>query len=333
MIRNELLELVKNSNRRLSAPLMGFPGAALTGTSLKENLCNSSVQLESLLALNSAVKADILFPMMDLSIECEALGLQVILPDNESPSVETHPVTNSADLEKFKFFDLESSRIRVFPEVVAGLKKSVDAKVCAYVCGPFTLAGLLMGAMEILMASYDDPQSVREITSYCKSVIKTYARTLEEAGADAICILDPTAVMLSPDTFADFAGNYVKELVDELNVPVILHICGNTTHLTKQMVATGVHGLSLDMDVDIAEILRAVPENVVVMGNIDSKTLMPGGTPEEVAEATKKLLEATAAFDNFIPSTGCDLPPETPLKNIVAFSEAVRKKMMVSEPV
>jgi uroporphyrinogen decarboxylase len=175
------------------------------------------------------------------------------------------------------------------------------------------------------MASYDDGQSVREITSFCEGVIKSYSQALEAAGADAICILDPTAVMLSPATFAEFAGDYVKPLVDELNVPVILHICGNTTHLIEPMIDTGVHGLSLDMDVNLAEIMQSVPENVVVMGNIDSKSLMPVGTPEEVAEATENLMEATTAFANFIPSTGCDLPPETPLENMIAFSETVRQ--------
>lgn len=325
MKRNELLELVKSSKRRLSAPLMGFPGAALTGTSIKENLCSADLQVKSLLALTGEVEPDIIFPMMDLSIESEALGLPVVLPEDESPSVEEHPVASSADLEKLKSFNLESGRIQVFPEVVTSLKEQSDAKICAYVCGPFTLAGLLMGATEILMASYDDGQSVKEITSFCEDIIKTYSKKLEKCGADAICILDPTAVMLSPDTFADFAGDYVKRLVDELNVPVILHICGNTTHLLKPMLDTGVHGLSLDMDVNLAEIMQSVPENIVVMGNIDSKSLMPCGTPEEIARTTESLLDATAAFGNFIPSTGCDLPPETPLENMIAFSKAIRQ--------
>ncbi|MFA6717355.1 MAG: uroporphyrinogen decarboxylase family protein [Victivallales bacterium] len=325
MNNNTLLQLAKNSKRRLSAPLMGFPGAALTGTSLKENLCNPDIQLKSLLALNAAVKADIVFPMMDLSIESETLGLPVVIPDNESPSVEEHPVANSADLEKLKTFNLESGRIRVFPEVVTGLKKHSGAQVCAYVCGPFTLAGLLMGATEILMASYDSAENVRKIISFCKNAVKTYSQELEAGGADAICILDPTAVMLSPDTFAEFAGDYVKRVISELNIPAILHICGNTTHLVKPMVDTGVQGLSLDMDVNLAEILQTVPESVVIIGNIDSKALMPGGAPEEIIKTTEELLKTTAAFDNFIPATGCDLPPETPIENIIAFSETVRQ--------
>lgn len=36
-------------------------------------------------------------------------------------------------------------------------------------------------------------------------------------------------------------------------------------------------------------------------------------------------IEAMRAYPNFVLSTGCDLPPETPLANIQAFMEAGRR--------
>lgn len=325
MTNDCLLQQAKSHRCRLSAPLMGFPGAKLTGTSVKENLCDSIKQLATLLALAAKVEPDIVMPMMDLSIECEAMGLPICFPENESPSVKAHPVHSSLDLQTLKPFQVEQGRVQVFLDTITGLKKHTDAAVCAYVCGPFTLAGLLMGATKILMASYDDSQGVKEIISFCGDFIEKYSKALEVHGADSICILDPTAVMLSPDTFAEFAGNYVEKVVAALNIPSILHICGNTTHLIGKMVDTGVQGLSLDMDVDIAEILKIVPKNVVIMGNIDSKNLMPSGTPRAIESETENLLRLTEDFDNFIPATGCDLPPETPIENIIAFSTTVKQ--------
>lgn len=325
MKKDTLLKLVKEQNRRVSAPLMGFPGAALTGTTIKENLCDAAKQLNSLIALAQEVKPDIIMPMMDLSVECEALGLKITFPDNESPSVEEHPIRSSLDLGNLMPFKMDGSgRLKVFLDTVSGLKKNTDAKVCAYVCGPFTLAGLLMGATEILITSYDDPESVKEITSYCTDFIREYSRALEASGADIICILDPTAVMLSPDTFMEFAGDYVAKVIADLNIPSILHICGNTTHLIDQMIETGVEGLSLDMDVDIQEVLERVPEDIVVIGNLDSKTVMPSAKVYNIIEETHRMLRRTAEYKNFVPSTGCDLPPETPIDNIAAFSATVR---------
>lgn len=325
MLKRNLFELTSTKTNHLVAPLMGFPGAALTGTTIKENLSDSQKQLKSILALVDAVNPDIVMPMMDLSIECELLGLPIDFPENESPSVEGHPIKTPDDLKKLTPFNISpSNRGQVFLDTVKGLKQNTGAVVCAYVCGPFTLAGLLMGATDIFMASYDNPQGVKDITVFCTDIINTYSKTLEEHGADAICILDPTAVMLSPDTFAEFAGNYVSEVDKNLDIPTILHICGNTTNLIDEMVATGVQGLSLDMDIDIKEIIKNVPEDIIVMGNLDSKNLMPEGSSEEVKQETLKLLDNMKDFNNFIPSTGCDLPPETPIENIIAFSEAIQ---------
>jgi len=42
-----------------------------------------------------------------------------------------------------------------------------------------------------------------------------------------------------------------------------------------------------------------------------------------VGETTRALLEATRNYKNFIISSGCDIPPGTPLANLNAFYRAV----------
>jgi uroporphyrinogen decarboxylase len=42
-------------------------------------------------------------------------------------------------------------------------------------------------------------------------------------------------------------------------------------------------------------------------------------TPEQVVSETRKLLEETRDFPNFVLSSGCDTPPGVPLENINAF--------------
>lgn len=50
---------------------------------------------------------------------------------------------------------------------------------------------------------------------------------------------------------------------------------------------------------------------------------MKMASPDQVREATKKLLEATANYPNFILSTSCDVPPHIPIENIKAFYGAL----------
>jgi len=76
----------------------------------------------------------------------------------------------------------------------------------------------------------------------------------------------------------------------------------------------------VDMENDI---IAQVPEDTLVMGNIDPVGVLKNGTPESVREATLSLLERCAKYPNFVLSSGCDMPPMTPLENIDAFFNTV----------
>ena len=324
-MKNALLDCILAAPRRLAAPLAGFPACQLTSTSLRDNYLDPQLHTRSILMLAEQVRPDIVFPMMNLSIEAGALGMPVNYPENESPTVTAHRVDENCDLVPFREIDIFSdSHVQNHLQVVKGLSEQSDLPICAYTAGPYTLAGLLMSAMEISMATLEDPERVHDVLDVCTGVIVRYAKALEAAGADAICMLDPTAMMLSPSGYDEFAGGSVKEAVKALSVPVILHVCGDTTHLIEDMAATGVQALSLDYAVNFAQVAGRVPEDVVLMGNIDPVNVMRSGTPASVASATQELLDSVPNLKNFLPSNGCDLPPDTPIENITAFNETIK---------
>ena len=59
------------------------------------------------------------------------------------------------------------------------------------------------------------------------------------------------------------------------------------------------------------------------MGNIDPAGEFRNGTPDSIKVATQKLLSDCRDFPNFVLSSGCDIPPLSPWKNIDAFFDAV----------
>lgn len=320
MSKKMLKEMINASERKLAVPLMGFPGARITNTSIKQNLFNPRLQATSLEMLTREIDPDVVFPMMDLSIEAGALGLPVRFPLHESPSIEEHPVSTTEDLEPLRNIDiLTDARGWGALETIRLLKYKIDKPLCAYVAGPFTLTGLLMGANDICMALLDDPVGTSEVIEFSLRIVTRYAKALENVGADMICVLEPTAMMLSPDDFKRFSGDYLARLSNALKSSVILHICGNTTHLIKEMCATGVQALSLDHAIDLPDVMSDIPDDIVVMGNIDPSGIMLRGSEEQVENVSLALLKKMDAYDNFILSTGCDLPPDTPIENIKAF--------------
>jgi len=305
---------------------MAFPGVQLSKYSVRQILFNSKAQVETSRALAERFKPDALFQVMDLSVEANALGLQVRFPLNESPSVEDHPVKSPDDLEQFSRIDiLKDGRIMAFLEAMREMKETIDMPIGGYVIGPFTLAGRMMGESEAAMAAIDDPSGLEQIVEFATERILRYGKALVSAGADMIAILEPTGVILSPDQFRQFSGKYVKRILDGLDTMGILHICGDSNHIIPYMCETGAQGLSLDSDVDLPKAIELLPEDVVMIGNLDPVACVAQSTAEEVREASLQLLESMSKYPNFIFSTGCDLPPETPLENIKAMIEACRQ--------
>jgi uroporphyrinogen decarboxylase len=69
--------------------------------------------------------------------------------------------------------------------------------------------------------------------------------------------------------------------------------------------------------------LESCPKDKLVMGNIDPVGVMKMQSAAEVKAYVADLLDRTSGYNNFVLSTGCDLPPHVPAENIAAFFEAL----------
>ncbi len=322
-------------NKRLAVPLAGFPGADILHTSIKVAQQNHGMHYNCIEALVYHLKPDAAFMMMDLSVEANALGLPVRFPVHESSSVELHPVREVEDLQRLAGINiLQDARIQSYIKTVEMMSTGFPRNVLvgAYVIGPVTLAGLLISAEQVAMDSVLDPQKLEEFCRFSTVIIQEYSRALINAGADIICILEPTGAILGPDQFRRFSGENVKHIMESYkyaDVDTVYHVCGNTMHLLKAMAETGVDALSLDSPetgVNMPEAAEIVPQDTIVMGNINPTAVMNDGTPETVTAAVNGLMESMKPYPNFLLSTGCDLPPGTPLENMKAFMTAARRQ-------
>src|SRR6056297_381577 len=311
------------NERRMIVPLLGAPGAKLTSTTLKQNLSDAEIQFQSLYKLYERFKPDAMLPFMDLTVEADTLGLEINFPEDDNPAVKSHSVKDFESLEEIKkSWNGVESRMQVFVDVVAKMSKELPSEVAklAYVIGPFTLVGELMGVEYASIATIENPEFIKELLDFSIEVISEYSNALFNAGADALVVLEPTSMLLSPRSYKKNSLEAFKTLSNKVgNKPLILHICGNTTHLIKGMCETGTVGLSLGTPMDFPQISKQIPNNIQLIGNIDPIEVMLNGTPEQVEKETRKFVNKMKGIDNFILSTGCDLPLGTPLENIDAF--------------
>ena len=327
-----------SENRRIVAPLIGFPGVKMAHSSIKLAQQNHEEHFKVVSSLVDKFNPDIQFVLMDLSVEANALGLNTIFPPNESATVlkknGEFGVKDLNSLRKIKFDS--DSRLLSCVKTVALMKRSFPSniKVGAYVTGPYTLAGLIIGAEEAGLMAARHPEKLEEICMFTNECIMKYTKLLLSAEADVICVLEPSGVMLGPAHFERFSSVNVKNIVEichKANSDCVYHVCGNSMHLIEKMVESGVDGLSLDSKdagVDLTAVAKRVSKDIVLIGNMSPTRTIVYGRPEEVKREVKTLLASMDDFPNIILSTGCDLPLETPLDNISAFIEAGRNHVI-----
>jgi uroporphyrinogen decarboxylase len=330
----ERVRLAYQQGRRLAAPLVGFPACDWLGVSIKVAQQNYGFHYKCIASVAEKLRPDAVFMMMDLSVEANALGLPVRFPVHDSSTVEYHPVRSLEDLRRFQQINiLQDSRICSYIKTVEMLRTGLpeDILVGAYVIGPFTLAGLLAGAEQIAADTILAPEKVETLCRFSAGVIQPYARALVHAGADLLCILEPTAAIIGPADFERFSAAFVRQIIDAVRntgADTIYHICGNSMHLIEPMARSGVSALSLDspqIGVNLPLAAQKAGPEVIVIGNVNPVAVMQEGSPDLVRTTCLELLEQMQEYPNFILSTGCDLPPGVPLENLQAFMDTVRR--------
>ena len=154
-----------------------------------------------------------------------------------------------------------------------------------------------------------------------------YARAYKSTGAMGMVMAEPLTGLLSPAMAAEFSHPYVKRIVEAVqddDFLVIYHNCGESAaKMTDDLPGLGAAGYHFGNKVDMADVLKNMPADVLVMGNVDPAGQFRNGTPETITAETNRLLELGKRHRNFVISSGCDIPPATPWENIEAFFAAV----------
>ncbi|MCG9479788.1 MAG: uroporphyrinogen decarboxylase family protein [Actinomycetia bacterium] len=312
---------------------MGFPGVELTGSNIKLAQQNFGEHYRAIKKLVDRFEPDLIFPLMDLSVEANALGRYTLFPQEDSATVPKREF-DLEQIEKLKSINISfDSRVLSYVETMKLMSVGLPSQVIrgAYITGPYSTAALIMGADDAAMTSVTEPDKLHTLCDFVTEKIREYVSLLLSAGAEAICVLEPTAVMLGPKQFEEFSAHYVKHIIDSIHysqASTIYHTCGNTMHLIEKMVQSGIDAISLDsedMGVDLKKVAEMISPEVVVMGNINPSTIMLRNTPQQIKQKVNHLLQQMEEFPNYILSTGCDLPQETPPQNIDAFMQAGRQ--------
>jgi uroporphyrinogen decarboxylase len=255
-------------------------------------------------------------------------------PDYSTPYIENTIKLSRDDLKKTFVEDPKNDpRLQVFWQVLDGLLEEVGDEVGIGVAceGPLTATGRIIGVDNILKSLVRDPDYAHAVIGKVTEAEIAIIESLKgyEVG---FMTMDPVSSgsLISRAHYLEFAQPYQRKLFEAMErvsgSKPMLHICGNTAKILKDMAETNAGMLSIDNILDLEFVKKEVGDIIPITGNVKPSETMLLGTPEDVVADLKECLRK--GWDSpagYVPSFGCGLPIDTPMENLYTLFDAVRE--------
>jgi len=272
---------------------------------------------------------------VDTATLAGALGVPVDFPEDAPARCERGLLASLEGVSDLPPVDVSGYRgVEVWLEAVRILRKHFGDEV--FIRGncdqaPFSLASLMRSPPEWLMDLMDEEnhEAARRLLEYCTEATRQFIELMAATGAHMVSNGDSPAGpdLSSPALYRKFALPYEQRIVEfahRLGLPYMLHICGKTNLILRDMVATGADALELDYKTDMRLAHDILKDRTTFVGNIDPNAVLALGTPRLVEEKTRELVETFSDTPRFILNAGCAIPATTPPENLRAMIRAAR---------
>lgn len=327
--RELLLKALRNETtpRPAWVPFVGVHGGKLIGKSAREYLQSSDLIVQGLKKACELYQPDGLPVVFDLQLEAEVLGCELRWAEQTPPSVCTHPLEQGKSLAALPVFDAANGRFPIVMEAVRTMKKDVGSEIALYglICGPFTLALHLMGN-DIFLQMFDHPDYVKAVIGFCASVGQKVTQAYLDNGVDVIAVVDPMTSQISAEHFADFvtpAVNQIFAFVKDRGGLSSLFVCGDATRNIEAMCRTACDNISIDENIPLERIRDFTRgHNKSFGGNLRLTTVLLLGDEDDARLDAIRCVDVGGGC-GFVLAPGCDLPYDTPPKNLAAAAEMV----------
>ena len=267
---------------------------------------------------------DSIMPVFSIIQESSALGcrMQWETKDNWPTVKMTQPIWDGPDDIKIPANFLTHPDTKCVLDAIQILRREFGDDVCIIgkTMGPWSLGYHCFGVEKFLLMSYDDPGKTAECLERMKEATIQFGRAQIDAGADALTLPDhATGDLVSGDYYDRFLSDLHTEFVDEIPIPLILHICGRTVDRMGFIAQTGMAAFHFDSKNQPQESMETVADDISLVGNINNPETLYAKGPEQVRA------EVFANLDAGVRLVGpeCAVPLQTPIENLKEISDAV----------
>lgn len=302
--------------------------ARFSGIPLKALIYDADAMVKAHLEAQKAVGYDALFAYIDPLYIPESFGCQLAFLSSGAADAVPLDLKTAADVDALRFPDIrKDSRLPLILSVVERLVNSPGraVPVLPLVEAPFTNCARMLSTEKMMRAVLKNRPLVEKLLDKVAQLLSQFGQAVGELGADGLIIADPvgSSTMVSARIYEELVLPHLKRFIKSLQIPAILHVCGDTEPILDMMADTGARILSLDQCMDLAKAKDKVAGRCGVGGNVDPVNVLLLGTVDDVKRETLRCLKQ-GGRKGYVLMAGCAVSPRTPIENIRAMIDTAR---------
>lgn len=315
-------------------PDFGVTMSDFIGATTKEYYYSAQVMADTEVALFNRLRHDSVGISTTLRGMAEAMGTEIIYPDDNISQLGKPIVQTPEDVERLHIIDpWKDGKLHLFLEAMILVREKIgdEASIGASMTAPFSVCASVIGTENLLRWMRKKPEVVHQVMRIITDCNEAYIKALADLGfSTGFCDPVSSTSLLKKSQFEEFSLPYFRENIEHvhryMHSKPTVHICGKSRELWQDMVEAGIGNFSIDNCEDLAVAKAEMGDRVTITGNVPPVDVMYLGTPEDVRNSVKTCIEkAWDSPQGFILSTGCQIPKGTPFANIEAFMEAGRE--------
>ena len=268
---------------------------------------------------------DTIMPVFTIIQESSALGCKIQWEQKDNwPTVRMRePIWEQPEDIKIPPDFLTHPDTKCVLDAIGILRKEFgdEVAIIGKTMGPWSLGYHCFGVEPFLLMSLDDPDKTKLCLDKMKEATVQFGVAQLEAGADALTLPDhATGDLVSGEYYKRYLRDMHIEFVEQIPIPLILHICGRTVDRMEYIAQTGMAAFHYDSKNQPGESMDVVQERISLVGNINNPETLFSKGPETVRQEVYKNLD----FGVQLVGPECAIPLQTSIENLKEIPRAVR---------
>lgn len=314
-------------------PIIMLFAANYAGIPYSKFVLEAPCKVEAMIKCADDFGLDWVTVMSDPYCEAEDFGLPVEYVYDNLPKNTDYLIKDILDVDKLRVPDIyNSKRISNRIREVELFSKAVGDKyfIVGWAEGACAEYSDLRGLSEMCIDFFEYEDEInRAMDVILETTIKS-AQAQIKVGAHCIGIGDAVCSQIGPKFYKMFGFEREKALVSAIHDAgglAKLHICGDTTDILPDMIATGADIIDVDhLVIDMSKFIGLLGKTQVLSGNSDPVEIVYRGNRDLMAHSIKVCMEQTKGRG--IISAGCEIPVQTTVENFMTYCNLAREQVL-----